>query len=96
MFIINITYKVKLDKVDRFLEEHINFLNKQYELKNFIASGAKKPRTGGIILSQLKSKLEIEKIINEDPFKINGLAKYELIEFAPSKASEELKNLIEV
>lgn len=84
MFIINITYKTALDKVDLFLEQHIEYLNNQYELGNFLASGKKNPRTGGVILSNVK-----------DPFKIKGLANYDLIEFVPSKTCHELKFLIE-
>ena len=95
MFIINITYKTALDKVDQYLNEHIEFLNKQYELGNFLASGRKVPRTGGIILSKVKEMSVLEQIIAQDPFKINELADYQLIEFIPSKTCEELKFLIE-
>lgn len=95
MFIINITYKTELKKVDKYLSEHIEFLNEQYELKNFIASGRKIPRTGGIILSIIDSKSELKKIIEKDPFKINDVADYELTEFVPSKTSDELKFLME-
>ena len=95
MFIINITYKTALDKVDQYLNEHIEFLNKQYELGNFLASGRKVPRTGGIILSKVEEKSVLKQIIAQDPFKINELADYQLIEFIPSKTCEELKFLIE-
>ena len=95
MFIINLTYKTELEKVDQHLNEHIEFLNEQYELGNFLASGRKIPRTGGIILSKVENKLELEKIIDKDPFKINELADYQLTEFIPSKACDELKFLME-
>lgn len=94
MYIINLTYKTELRNVDQFLDEHIEFLNKQYELGNFLASGRKVPRTGGIIISKVENKGELEKIIEKDPFKINELADYELIEFIPSKTCDELKFLM--
>ncbi|MDC6364529.1 MULTISPECIES: YciI family protein [Flavobacteriaceae] len=94
MFVIHLTYKVKLEKVDQYLDEHIDFLNEQYALGNFLASGRKVPRTGGIILSNNKSKIELEKIIEKDPFKKHELADYELIEFVPSKTCEELSFLM--
>ena len=96
MFIINITYKTELERVDQFLAEHIDFLNEQYALGNFIASGKKVPRTGGIILSKIEDKSLLEAIIEKDPFKAQDLADFELIQFVPSKASEELKYLLEV
>jgi len=95
MFIINLTYKTELEKVDQFLNEHIEFLNVQYALGNFLASGRKIPRTGGIILSNVGNGLELKKIIEKDPFKKNELADYEIIEFVPSKTCEELKFLME-
>lgn len=90
MFIINITYKTSLEKVTKYLEAHIQFLNKQYEMKKFIASGRKVPRTGGVIIANIDTKLEVLNIIKQDPFKINDLADYELIEFIPTKTSNEL------
>ncbi|WP_075343879.1 YciI family protein [Tenacibaculum agarivorans] len=94
MFIVNLTYKVALEKVDQFIGAHIKFLNEQYELGNFLASGRKVPRTGGIILSNVTSKTELEKIIEKDPFKKNELANYELTEFIPSKTCDEMKFLM--
>ncbi|MBO0343502.1 YciI family protein [Flagellimonas profundi] len=95
MFIINLTYKTELEKVDQFLNDHIEFLNEQYKLGHFLLSGRKIPRTGGIILSNVKSKPELEKIIANDPFKKKELANYELTEFIPTKTCDELSFLIE-
>ena len=94
MFIINLTYKTDLATIDKYLEEHIEFLNEQYELGNFLASGRKVPRGGGIILSNVTSKTELKAIIEKDPLKKNELANYELTEFVPSKTCDELKFLM--
>ena len=47
MFIISLTYKVPLDRIDEELNNHVEFLKEQYALGNFQASGRKVPRTGG-------------------------------------------------
>lgn len=94
MFIINLTYKTELKKIDQYLNEHIKFLDEQYKLGHFIASGRKIPRTGGIILSNVESKSDLEKIIESDPFMKNKLADYVLTEFEPSKTCDELKFLL--
>ncbi len=94
MFIINLTYKTELEKVDQFLAEHVEYLNQQYESGHFLASGRKIPRTGGIILSNVSSKTQLEKIISADPFRKNDLADYEITEFVPSKTSKALEFLI--
>lgn len=95
MFIVELTYKVSLCEVDKHLDAHISYLNKQYDLGNFIASGRKEPRDGGIILSKLPNKETLLEILNKDPFKEHNLADYKLIEFAPSKTGKGFENLID-
>ncbi|WBX74193.1 YciI family protein [Tenacibaculum pacificus] len=94
MFLINLTYKTELNKIDQFLNEHIQFLNEQYKLGNFLLSGGKNPRTGGIILCQITNKSVLQEIIEKDPFKIHDLANYELTVFTPTKTCNELKFLL--
>ncbi|WP_430409116.1 YciI family protein [Kordia sp.] len=88
MYIISITYKVSLEIVNQHLKDHVDYLNEHYKLGNFQVSGRKVPRTGGIILSTMKNKDELVAVLEKDPFKINDLATYEVIEFIPSKTSE--------
>ncbi|MEZ4955681.1 MAG: YciI family protein [Saprospiraceae bacterium] len=95
MFVIELTYKVGLDKVDEYLEEHVVYLKKQYANNVFIASGKKVPRTGGVIFSKLKNKKDLLRILDEDPFKVNNLADYRIIEFIPSMTSKEFEMLKE-
>ncbi|PIF47059.1 uncharacterized protein YciI [Chryseobacterium sp. 52] len=94
MFIISLTYKTSLEHVERFIPEHNDFLERYYSSGNFIASGRKDPRTGGIILAQADSKDEAEQIIKEDPFYIHQIADYDIIEFIPSKYNEHFKFFI--
>ena len=63
MFIINLTYKAELEVIEQLLQKHVAFLDEQYELGNFLASGRKVPRSGGIILSHIKSKDELKKLL---------------------------------
>ena len=95
MFIISLTYICDLKEVDKILSQHIEYLTNQYEKGNFIASGRKIPRTGGIIFSKVNSLKKLEEILNQDPFKINNLAQYEIQEFIPSMTSKEFSNLKE-
>lgn len=95
MHIISLTYKVPLEEVDNYLNDHIVYLNTQYELGNFHASGRKVPRTGGIILSKLADQEELKGIIEKDPFKIHDVADYEITEFIASKTCDELSFLKE-
>lgn len=94
MFIIELTYKVPLNQIDAHLESHIEFLNKHYAAGNFIASGRKVPRDGGIILAVANNREEIANIISQDSFYINDLADYKIIEFAATKKAADIDSLI--
>ena len=95
MFIVNLTYIVPLEKVDDYIDAHIEYLNIQYEKGHFLASGRKIPRDGGIILSNVESREALMAILEMDPFKINNLAEYSVTEFVPSKTADALSFLRE-
>lgn len=67
MFIISLTYKVPLEEVDKELNNHVRYLEEQYALGHFQVSGRKVPRTGGVILSQLKDKKQLEESSTTGP-----------------------------
>lgn len=95
MFIVELTYIADLNEVDKHLEAHIDYLNKQYGLNNFIASGRKEPRDGGIILSKMTNKNDLIEVLNQDPFKTLKIAEYKITEFIPTKVNSDFKALLE-
>lgn len=95
MFVVLLTYVAPLEQIDRFIPEHIEFLDEQYHLGHFQLSGRKEPRTGGVILATLDSRDKLEQILRADPFHREGLAEYEIIEFVPTKSSESLVDMLE-
>jgi uncharacterized protein YciI len=94
MFIIELTYKVPNEEIDQFLAPHRDFLDKHFTAGVFIASGAQVPRKGGIILAVASSREVILSIIGEDPFYINGLSDYRIIEFTATKKAAAIADLI--
>lgn len=93
MFIVNLEYKKDLSEVEKYLEEHKNYLDKNYRNGNFIASGRKKPRTGGIILVKGNIEKDIWDIIKEDPFYREEIAEISVTEFEESKTRIELSSI---
>lgn len=85
MFIMMLSYLQPIDEVEKYLSQHINYLDKYYGLGHFIASGRKEPRTGGVILCRADNKEEVIAIMKEDPFYIHQIAHYDIIEFMPNK-----------
>lgn len=86
MFIVNLTYIKPLNEVEKHIATHREFLDRQYASGAFLASGPKNPRDGGIILASGSiTREELETILAHDPFKNQGLAEYQITEFAPVK-----------
>ncbi|MBP9753166.1 MAG: GTP cyclohydrolase [Proteobacteria bacterium] len=94
LFIVILSYKVDLEQIDAFRSLHLDFLNTCYSNGIFITSGPQVPRKGGIIMAKCNSKDTLQTILKQDPFSINNLATYEIIEFSPTKWSEDFENII--
>ena len=96
MFIVSLTYTSPLEEVDIHLEAHVAYLKEEYANGSFVASGRKVPRTGGVILSRLDSRAELEAVLAKDPFAQAGIAEYEITEFVASMAASGFENLKEI
>jgi uncharacterized protein YciI len=95
MFVIELIYKASLEDIDAHMAAHVRFLNQYYAAGNFLVSGRKIPREGGIILSVGKNREEIEAIVRDDPFHKHGLADFRIIEFRASQKAKDIQRRIE-
>ena len=84
-FIINLTYKKSGEEADKYLQEHMQFLEKYYKSNNFLLSGRKNPRTGGIILCKFESIDKVNLAIKDDPFYTHDIANFDVIEFEQNR-----------
>ena len=95
MFVIELLYKAELSKIDAQMKPHMAFLNKYYASGNFLVSGRKIPRDGGIILAVGKDMQQIEAIMAEDPFCRHGLAEFRVIEFRASQRADDIQQRLD-
>jgi uncharacterized protein YciI len=95
MFVIELTYKADLAEIDAHMGAHVGFLKKYYAAGNFLVSGRKIPRDGGIIVAVGKSRRHIEAIVEEDPFYTHGLANFRIVEFRASQRANDIQKRIE-
>src|SRR5438552_11249845 len=95
MFVIDLVYKADLAEIDAHMAAHVVFLKKYYASGNFLVSGRKIPRDGGIIVAVGESRRHIEAIVKEDPFVTRGLADFRIIEFRASQRADDLQKRIE-
>jgi uncharacterized protein YciI len=93
MFVIELIYKADLTQIDKHMSAHVAFLNKYYASGNFLVSGRKIPRDGGIILAVGKSRALIQAIAEADPFVARGLADFRIIEFRISQRADNIEKL---
>ncbi len=95
MFIAVLTYKKPLEEVDRFLQAHREYLSQHYAAGDFIASGPQNPRIGGVIMIKASDRETVNSIISQDPFKINGIADYRIVELTPTMfCDDNLKSIL--
>lgn len=94
MFVIILSYIKPIEVIDALRPSHLEFLDKYFAKDVFVASGRQTPLKGGVILAAGKSRTEIEQIISEDPFYIEKVANFEIIEFTPTKLNENIGSLI--
>jgi uncharacterized protein YciI len=95
MFVIELVYKADLAEIDAHMTAHVAFLNRYYKAGNFLVSGRKIPRDGGIILATGKTREQIEAIVREDPFHVHGLADFRIIQFRASQRAADIQQRLE-
>lgn len=94
MFIVILTYRKPLEEVDRFLQAHREYLAEHYAARDFIASGPQTPRLGGVIMARAENRAALDSIISQDPFNINGIADYQVVEFTPTMLGDAILKTI--
>jgi uncharacterized protein YciI len=93
MFLILLTYKKPLSEIDKLVPAHMAWLAEHYAAGEFLLSGRKEPRTGGVILATTQSRIRAEKIAHSDPFFRHDAADCEIVEFIATTTAPALAHL---
>ena len=91
LFVIELIYKASLPEIDASMTAHVRFLKKYYAAGQFLVSGRKIPRDGGVILAVADSREQIDAIMREDPFCSRGLADCRVIQFRASQHAADIQ-----
>lgn len=94
MFVIELIYKADLAKIDAAMRAHMAYLKKYYAAGQFLISGRKVPREGGVVLALGESREQVEALVRQDPFVSRGLADFRVIEFRESQRAESIDALL--
>jgi uncharacterized protein YciI len=84
-YVVEITYRAPLARIDETLAAHRAHLQTGYERGLLLASGPQQPRSGGILLARAPTRQALEDFIAADPYRVQSLAEFRLIEFQPVK-----------
>lgn len=91
-FVIEIIYKVPLEKIEELTDAHREYLQTGYKIGLLLVSGPQVPRTGGILIARANSVDEIIQFTKNDPYAINKAAEYRIIEFNPKSRQSFLND----
>lgn len=94
MYVVSLSYRVPQDIVDFHNEAHIAWLQKAFDDGIFIAAGRKVPRTGGLLLSQ-SDRATLDASLAQDPFYVNGVADFEVMEFHAARVAPGYEILLD-
>ncbi len=89
-FVVMLKYLVPLEEVAANVTDHRAHLDRGYSQGWFLASGPLNPKTGGVIIARAPGRDYIEKLIEQDPFKLKGIASFEILEFEPVKKHPDM------
>lgn len=91
IFVVILKYIAPIEEIDNARASHLAFLDENYKNGTFIASGPQVPRSGGIIIAQSVDKNTLKQLLAGDPFAVQKLATYQIIEFTPTKCNQDFK-----
>lgn len=95
MYIILINYTKPIEEVNAVVADHRAYLDTLYAADKLICSGRRSTLTGGVLLSNAKTREEIDNIIKNDPYNLKQVAEYEVIEFTPGKHHQKFSEFID-
>jgi uncharacterized protein YciI len=91
-----IRYRVPIEEVVKVTDEHRAYLRELKKQGTLVAAGPFDPRMGGALLLRINDsdvRSTLDRIRDEDPFVIKGIAQYELLPWKPAIGVEDLDKI---
>lgn len=95
MYVVLSTYTAPIEEIDFVLPDHAEWLTKHYEAGDFLMSGRREPRVGGVIIARQMLRGKLDAILATDPFAFRHLVHYEVIEFNATRTARVLNSINE-
>jgi uncharacterized protein YciI len=94
MYILFINFTKSLQDIQPVFPAHLEFIDAHIKTGKFILSGGLTGRPAGVVLANINNGDDLKALLAEDPFILEQVADYEIIEFTPSRYHESLASLI--
>jgi len=93
MYLLNVNAIVPEDKIATVKPAHGDWVKQGFEKGWFLFAGPKSGKSGGVILVKSIAESELQEFIALDPYVIEKVAEYEVINFNVALAANGLENL---
>lgn len=90
MYIALLTYTAPETEVDYALPDHSDWMRKQFTKGIFLVAGKGNGRADQVILTRSCLRGKLDAVLATDPFVIQRLARYDVIEFTATRTAQEL------
>ena len=94
MSIVLLKFSDNKANAGQFMEGHNAWLKRGFDEGVFLLAGTIQPKLGGGIIAHNVTLPALQQRVGDDPFVAANVVKAEIIEIAPSKASEHLAFLV--
>jgi uncharacterized protein YciI len=91
MFLLLCNYTKPIEDVDKALVAHREYLKEKTRSGELLVAGRREPRSGGILITTHKTMLEATKFVENDPFMIQGVAEFQILEWTPTVKMESME-----
>lgn len=94
MFVLVLTYRAPLERIDELRPRHVAYLQRHYADGTFLVSGRQRPAAGGVIVARDLDRAELERLIATDPYVTEGAAEYTVLEFGPTMVADVVRDAL--
>src|SRR6266496_1637676 len=95
MYVALLTYTAPQTEVDYALPDHCDWLRKQFTRGLFLVSGKGTDKADQVILTRPVLRGKLDAVLATDPFVVQRLARYEVIEFTATRTAQEFLTINE-
>jgi len=90
MYIALLTYTAPETEVDYALPDHSDWVRKQFTKGLFLVCGKGNGQADHVILVRSVLRGKLDAVLASDPFVVQRLARYDVIEFTATRTAQEL------